>query len=64
MVHSKDPVISQLHMGGSVVRVSDSWPGGCEFDIRLRHTFLLAYYQLTPLKYVTKVVGGFGKKIV
>ena len=23
------------HPGGSVVSVSDSWPGGCEFDPRI-----------------------------
>ena len=49
--------------GSSVVSVSDSWPGGCEFDPRLRRLFFLAYFRLSPLqKYVRKVVGGFGKK--
>ena len=49
--------------GGSVVSVSDSWPGGCEFDPRLRRLFFPAYFRLSPLqKHVRKVVGGFGKK--
>ena len=49
--------------GDSVVSVSDSWPGGCEFDPRLRRTFFPAYFCLSPLqKHVRKVVGGFGKK--
>ena len=30
---------------GSVVRVLDPWPGGCEFDPRLRRTFFPAYFQ-------------------
>ena len=34
--------------GGSVVSVSDSWPGGCEFDPRLRRTFFPAYFCLSP----------------
>ena len=29
-------------MGGSVVSVS-SWPGGCEFDTRLRRTFCSSF---------------------
>ena len=50
-------------LGGSVVSVSDSRPGGCEFDPRLRRLFFPAYFCLSPLqKYVRKVVGGFGKK--
>ena len=49
--------------GGSVVSVSYSLPGGCEFDPRLRRLFLLANFRLSPLqKYVRKVVGGFGMK--
>ena len=49
--------------GGSVVSVSDSWPGGCEFDPRLRRLLFLAYFRLSPLqKHMRKVVGGFGKK--
>ena len=49
--------------GGSVVSVSDSKPGGCEFDPRLRRHFFPAYFRLSPLqKHVRKVVGGFGKK--
>ena len=39
------------HPGSSVVSVSDSQPGGCEFDTR------------SPLqKHGRKEVGGFGKK--
>ena len=49
-------------LGGSVVIVSDLWPGGCEFNPRLRQAFFL-YFHLSPLqKHVRKVVGGFGKK--
>ena len=49
--------------GGSVVTVSDSRPGGCEFYPRLKQTFFPAYFCLSPLqKHVRKVVGGFGKK--
>ena len=48
---------------GSVVSVSDSWPGGCEFDPRLRRTYFPAYFHLSSLqKHVRKVVGGFWKK--
>ena len=55
--------MSKPHPGGSVVRLSDSWPGGCEFDPRLRQLFFLVYFRLSPLqKHVRKVVGGFGKK--
>ena len=52
------------HMGGTVaVSVSDSRPGGCEFDPRLWRTFFPAYFLLSPLQnHVGKVVGGFGKK--
>ena len=51
--------------GGSVVSVSDSCPGGCEFETRLKRTFFLAYFRLSSLpKHVRKVVGGFEKKIV
>ena len=51
--------------GCSVVSVSDTWPGGCEFDTRLRRTFFPAYFRPSPLlKHVRKVVGGFGKKVV
>ena len=46
-----------------MVSVSDSWPGGCELDPRLRRLFFPAYFRLSPLqKHVRKVVGGFGKK--
>ena len=49
--------------GGAVVSVSDSRPGGYEFDPRLRRLFFPAYFRLAPLqKQVRKVVGGFGKK--
>ena len=51
------------HPGGSVVSVSDWWPGSWEFDPRLRRLFFSAYFHLSPLqKHVRKVVGGFGKK--
>ena len=36
--------------GGSVVSVSDSLPGGREFDPRLRPTFFTAYFRLLPLQ--------------
>ena len=50
------------HLGVSVVSVSDSWPGGCEFDPRLRWLFFRAYFHFSPLQErVRKVVGGFGK---
>ena len=56
--------LSVARPGGSVVNVSDSWPGGCEFDPRLRQTFFPAYFCFSPLqKQVRNVVGGFGKKI-
>ena len=46
-----------------MVSVSDSRPGGCEFDPRLRRTFIPAYFRLSPLqKHVRKAVDGFGKK--
>ena len=49
--------------GGSVVSVSDSRPGGCEFNPGLSRLFFLVYFRLSPLqKHVRKVVGGFGKK--
>ena len=35
--------------GGSVMSVSDSWPGGCEFETRLRQTFFWAYFRLSTL---------------
>ena len=54
---------SNHRLGGSVVSVSDSWPGGCEFDPRLGRLFFPAYFRLSPLqKHVRKVFGGFGKK--
>ena len=49
--------------GGSVMSVSYSWPGGCEFGNRLRWNFFQAYFRLSPLQnHVRKVVGGFEKK--
>ena len=33
------------HLGGSVVSTSDSWPGGCEFDLRLRRIFLSSVFS-------------------
>ena len=55
----------RTRLGGSVVSMSDSWPGGCEFDPRLRRLFFLAYFRLSPLqKHVRKVVGGFERKVV
>ena len=60
--HSFIPILLP-RPGGSVVSVSDSGPGDCEFDIRLRQLFFPAYFRLSPLqKHVRKVVGGFGKK--
>ena len=48
---------------GSVVSVSDSGPGGCEFDPWLRRLFFPVYFRLSPLqKHVGKGAGGFGKK--
>ena len=49
--------------GGSGVSVSDSGPGGCEFDPRLRRLFFPGYFRLSPLqKHVREVVGGFWKE--
>ena len=57
-------VYQLLRPGGSVVSVSDSRPGGCEFETQLRRTFFPAYFCLSPLlKHERKVVGGFGKKV-
>ena len=50
-------------MGGSVVSVSDSWPGGCKFDPWLKRLFFPVFFRLSPLqKHVRKVVGGLGKE--
>ena len=49
--------------GSSVVSLSDSRPGSCDFDTGLRH-FFLRIFCLSPLKHVKKVVGGFGKNVV
>ena len=55
--------MSLLLPDGSVVSVSDSWPGGCEFNPRLRRTFFPAYFRLSPLeKHVRKV--ALEKKVV
>ena len=55
--------VAQPRPGSSVESVSDSRPGGCEFDPRLRRLFFPAFFRLSPLqKHVRKVVGGFGKK--
>ena len=49
---------------GLVVSVSDSLPGGCEFDTQLGQTFFQAYFRRSPLKHVRKVVDGFREKVV
>ena len=55
---------TEPRLGGSVVSMSDSRPGGYEFDPRLRRTFFQAYFRLSPLhKRVRKVVGGFIEKL-
>ena len=55
----------QPRPGGSVVSVSDLWPGGCELETRLSRNFFPAYFRLSPLpKHVRKVADGFGKKFV
>ena len=57
--------VHPAHPGDSVVSVSYSLPGGCEFETQLRRTFFPAYFRLLPLlKHVKKVVDGFGKKAV
>ena len=48
--------------GGSVVSLSDSQPGDCEFDPRLRQTFFPAYFASHLCRNMRKIVGGFGKK--
>ena len=54
----------RLCPGGSVVSLSNSWPGGCQFDSWLRRTFFPAYFCLSPQqKHVGKVVSGFGKTV-
>ena len=43
--------------------LSDSLPGGCEFDPQLRWTFFPMYFSLSPLqKHVRKVVCAFRKR--
>ena len=62
---SSEPLLKMMarRPGDSVESVSDSWPGACEFDPRLRRTFFQAYFRLSPLqKHMKKVVGVFGKK--
>ena len=49
--------------GGLVVSMSDSRPGGCEFYIKLRWTFFLAYFGFSPLRHVRKIVGVLEKKL-
>ena len=66
--YGPDVEISPMLLGprlvSSVVSVSDSWPGGCEFDSQLRQLVFPLYFCHSPLqKHVRKVVGGFGKKI-
>ena len=50
-----------LSPGGSVVSVSDSWPGGCEFDPQLRRLFFLAYFCLSPLQKHMRISTGVRK---
>ena len=51
--------------GGSVVNVSNLWPGCCEFHTLFRWTSFLAYFHLSPLlKHLRKVVGVIEKKVV
>ena len=53
------------HQDGSVVSMSNSWPGGCEFHTRFRQTSFSAYFHLSPsLKHLRKVVGVIEKKVV
>ena len=53
------------HQDGSVVTMSNSWPGGCEFHTWFRQTSFLAYFHLSPLlKNLRKVVGVIEKKVV
>ena len=53
------------HQDGSVVSMSNSWPGGCEFHYRFRQTSFPAYFHLSPLlKHLRKVVGVIEKKVV
>ena len=62
-VHSINSLADMPCPDGSVVSAPDSWPGGCEFDPRLRRLFFPAYFHLSPLqKHLRKVVGDFGKK--
>ena len=50
---------------GSVVTMSNSRPGGCEFHTQFRHTTFQAYFRLSPLlKHLRKVVGVIEKKVV
>ena len=57
---SKSSFLWKPSLGDSVVSVSDSWPGGYEFETHLRWTFCQAYFHLSPLvKHVRKIVSGF-----
>ena len=63
LVSFRGPVRRRARQVGSMVSMSDSGPGGCEFDTWLRQTFFPAYFRFSPLlKHVKKVVGGFGRK--
>ena len=59
----QDPLLGLSRQVGSVVSVSDSWPGGCELDPRFRRIFFPVCFCLSLLqKHVRKVVGSFGRK--
>ena len=67
-VYSNQPVYpcvrASVYKPRLVVNMSDSWPGGCEFKIRLRRNVFPAYFRLSPLlKHVRKVVDGLWKEI-
>ena len=45
-------------------KINQWWPGGCEFQTRLRGTCFPAYFRLSPvLTHVRKVVGDFEKEV-
>ena len=49
--------------GGSVVSVSDSWPGGCESNNPVEMNYLSREFSpLTSAEALRNVVGGFGRK--
>ena len=63
LVSFRGPVRRRARQVGSMVSMSDSGPGGCEFHTWLRKIFFPAYFRFSPLlKHVEKVVGGFGRK--